>query len=505
MKVLAIVEVASKQKYIFSSKYLKDNINRSNEIRFVTESRYLESISDSFNEENNLVYSGGGHAILCFDSLEEGRSYLEKYSLNSRISFPNMEIYQKLKEYQDDMKLTDMINDLKGELEKKKKSYFNSFEKGTFGIEKRDKVTFMVQKDSRKIDDETIKDEFAKKLENQFNLTTIQEKLIVDDKEKTLKGQNFVSIVHIDGNKMGKRTSDLYERINKENKSFDETRRELKAYSEAIDNDFKDALYEVITYVDQFVKGEEGIVPIRPLIYAGDDICFITAGPIGLLCAEKFMEAISKKKNKVDNKPYAVCAGVAMVHISYPFYSAYELSEELCSSAKRYGEELDESGRVSLIDWHIEYGQLKSSLEEIREDYITNDNQELYLRPYVVNIPTDLNIEPDAYRLYESYKNLSRLLKSKVLKYPRTKIKGLREALKKGTNNTNLYLKERNIDNDFKYLAPESYIKDKRKDINNVEKLNEYTEIFRENKCMIFDAIETMDCVIVDVEDRDEK
>ena len=44
----------------------------------------------------------------------------------------------------------------------------------------------------------------------------------------------------------------------------------------------------------------------------------------------------------------------------------YDMAEQLCSSAKRFGAGLDPECGISAIDWHIEFGQLKDSLAEIR-------------------------------------------------------------------------------------------------------------------------------------------
>lgn len=129
-------------------------------------------------------------------------------------------------------------------------------------------------------------------------------------------------------------------------------------------------------------------LPIRPVVLAGDDVCFVTAGNIGLECARVFLQKLSALENcRQPGQPYAACAGVAMVHKKYPFHRAYDLAEELCASAKRFGAEIDDQGRVSAMDWHIEFGQLKDGLAAQREDYETEDGCRMELRPVVVLAP----------------------------------------------------------------------------------------------------------------------
>lgn len=75
--------------------------------------------------------------------------------------------------------------------------------------------------------------------------------------------------------------------------------------------------------------------PVRRIITAGDDICFVTEGRIGIECAVAFIKALSKRKNKEDGEGYAACGGVAIVHQKYPFYQAYELAEMLWQSCEK--------------------------------------------------------------------------------------------------------------------------------------------------------------------------
>lgn len=63
------------------------------------------------------------------------------------------------------------------------------------------------------------------------------------------------------------------------------------------------------------------------------------------------------------------------------------MAEELCSSAKKFGSSIDETGAISAMDWHIEFGQLKENLGSIREEYETEDGNRLELRPVAVIVP----------------------------------------------------------------------------------------------------------------------
>lgn len=55
-RVLTILEVSRKQDYIFSSKKLRENADRSNEIAYVTGSEFFrESAKNLYDEQRNMV------------------------------------------------------------------------------------------------------------------------------------------------------------------------------------------------------------------------------------------------------------------------------------------------------------------------------------------------------------------------------------------------------------------------------------------------------------------
>ena len=123
-----------------------------------------------------------------------------------------------------------------------------------------------------------------------------------------------------------------------------------------------------------------------------------------------------------------------------PFHRAYHLAEDLCSNAKKYGSSLDGQGRVSAMDWHIEFGQLKDDLEAHREDYRTEDGNRLELRPVTVHVPEDVpQDEGQKPRTWAFFRAMCGEIQNEQT--ARGKIKGLRNALKQGEVETAFYLR----------------------------------------------------------------
>lgn len=380
---LMVLEVSQKQAYIFGDSTLRENAMRSLEIAFVTskhffsyalavfdgiaadKSEQLESIEREV--QANLIYSGGGHTFLRFSSKTEADHFAMAVTTAAKQKFPEMELYVKQIAYQKDKTLQENLADLITKLEEKKALRLQSFRQIYLGIENQ------------------------KRRENPADCTTRKE--ILDEfKWSTTSEDKFYAVVHIDGNAMGKRLNAIYEKA-PENPISDEDSRWcyynslLQSFSEQIQTHFYEAYMQTEEYVEKVFRNKK----IQKIIGAGDDICFITSGEIGLDCAAEFLRQLSQKMNSADKKNYSACAGVAIVHWKTPFWKAYQLSEELCSNAKRFAADnsrKNDKGEIveyiSAIDFHVQRGMMQETLAALRKDFIAEDGNHLELRPYAV-------------------------------------------------------------------------------------------------------------------------
>lgn len=404
-KLLLIMEVSQKQAYIFKNKELKKNIDASYTIDEITSSGYFEKyFPEYYNEEKNLVYSGGGHTILVFDNdVEENDNtgkenqavrFAKKLSKQIFCDYDGLEVFIKIMDYNENDDPSKKIQNLMQKLEEKKAIRRASFRQGTFGME-----VSQEKKDAKTRREEKMEGEEI----TPYKLVTQLEKLGGNKDDN-----NFIAVVHIDGNLMGKKVQKNDEVIdgilkpqgNKltSGEKLDIYRAEKQKFSKDIDDLFQDAYNDMQNVVKKQIEngnlkdlsleetkenGEKQInFPIRRIIRAGDDICFVSEGRIGIECAVEYMKALWKR-SKGEN---SACAGVAIVHQSYPFYKAYEIAESLCSSAKKYNASLDKEGcaNACAIDWHIEYGEMYGGLDEIRKHYVDADGKSILARPYFV-------------------------------------------------------------------------------------------------------------------------
>ena len=425
-KLLLIMEVSQKQAYIFKNKELKKNIDASYTIDEITSSGYFEKyFPEYYNKEKNLVYSGGGHTILVFDNdVEENDNtgkenqavrFAKKLSKQIFCDYDGLEVFIKIMDYDEKAEPSENIQNLMQKLEEKKAIRRASFRQGTFGMEvskgeaervfdseKKEKEAEQRKKDAENRREKRIREEKKKIQEEEtthYELVTQLEKLGGNKDDN-----NFIAVVHIDGNLMGKKVQENDEELRKildgisdPEKKLDMYREKKQEFSEKIDKLFKGAYSDMQDAVkkqiengnlkdlslEEVVNGEKQInFPVRRIITAGDDICFVSEGKIGIECAVEYMKALWKRSEGENS----ACAGVAIVHQSYPFYKAYEIAESLCSSAKKYNASLDKEGcaNACAIDWHIEYGEMYGGLDEIRKHYVDADGKSILARPYFV-------------------------------------------------------------------------------------------------------------------------
>lgn len=493
-KTLMILEVSRKQDYIFARKKLQENARRSREIDYVTSSGFFrEAAEPLYCEEENLVYTGGGHTILQFPSQDAAAAFARQVTKAAMRRYRNMEIFVKTMPYDEDQTPGGNLEALSAALERKKALRQASFRQGSFGVEALDEESLLpkLAKTEESEQSDTTED-FTPP--DGWNYPVLMDRLAGED--------NFIAVVHIDGNAMGRRVAALYEQYGAA-AGWEQCCERLRRFSAGIQEDFEATFTEMVqAVIGSAPAPEKPNLPVRPVILAGDDVCFVTAGNIGLECARVFLEKLAEKKNREDNQPYAACAGVAIVHQKYPFHQAYDLAEELCSNAKRFGAALDENGAVSAMDWHIEFGQLKDSLAELRKDYETEDGNWLELRPVVVHAPDGVDLTPTkGVRNYTFFRTMCEAMRGEYGKIARGKIKALRTAFQQGKLESEFFLHDRQI-NDLLYhgfeaecSTPEARTAKYRELLKYGGKLekNAFVQIGETERCLFFDAIELID------------
>lgn len=452
-RYLTILEVSQKQAYIFQSNELGSNVLNSAVIAWIMSGEYLEETihdKEAFRISRHLVYAGGGHTVLEFETYDQAEAFTRQITWTIHRDYPEIEMFAVTAGYDDNLPPGENLKNLTKELERKKSIRLSSFHQGSFGVENMNVNTKKPMLEGE-LQEQNYYQQMPKK-EIRTEEMLLPEGFKPARRFQDLGGSkdrsNFIAVVHIDGNAMGRRVESLQQ--SRGQGTWEAYKEAIRKFSDSVDSQFKEAYKEMAEYVAQNVRDGrlkelelcENYLPVRRMITAGDDVCFVCEGRIGLECAVAFLRALWKKNNAEDNENYAACAGVAIVHQKYPFYKAYEMAEMLCSNAKKYGASLggDGTGRdVSVIDWHIGFGEMKDTLEEIRQAYVDADGNSLLQRPYIVEASAQIQKAQPAGQ-YQDFRELLLQIRQKE-NYARGKLKELRTVLKQGGRETEYFLR----------------------------------------------------------------
>lgn len=335
-----------------------------------------------------------------------------------------------------------------------------------------------------------------------------------------IKGdESYVAVIHADGNKMGEKVKGIAQDVAQKfsgqpveiiNREYI---RAMREFSKKVNDASLAALNAVVGLTVQAVKNKaipfetdkkDGTpyLPLRPLVFGGDDVTFVCNGSIGVELAATYLKVFHDEARELD---LHACAGVSIVKMHYPFARAYKLSEELAGSAKSLTREED----CSALDWHFAQSGLSGSLESIREqEYsvqessvksileekdlkdVEEKNKKFMLTMRPLRLLENVNGrhwygEHGIEKLIETFRNKKPWVDS------HNKILGLREELRKGTQAVERYLLDFGLE-DLPTIIPGSerhgWYKSKTPLVG-ASKENRKLEC----RCVYFDAIELLD------------
>lgn len=569
IRTLVMYEISQKQKYIFKTNRLIENIGASTIIRQLTEEPH--TFLKEYNVELPQEYSkivGGGNATYIFDSTNEAMKFAKSLTKAVLQHFPGVElflvqrevdwqkeiIYDQLMDEKNEEWLEGTLSILRHELEKKKNQRRHAVQQISWGIQQicsasglpadaegwdqdeqkivpRSKELVVKEKHGQSTRDDDFSKKYLSRINSLKNLPANVSKLafleqkhfemVFGEENQSEERKSYVAIVHIDGNAMGKKVGSFKSQKFTCNDKYIE---EYAKFTKDIDGAYTKAMICTIEHImndyplwaekiygtpdkedhDNLYKKMANIVPLRPIVASGDDICFITYGQLGIEAARVFIQYLQNQSIIINKKKQNLeaCAGVAIVRHKFPFWLAYELAEKLCANAKKrlsidacqwsklgYGNKKDPFD-TSLIDWHIvTAGDLQTDIAQIRQTVYQNADDS-----YLTNRPYYLQRNSDKYWHEANYMS-SFLTSIDMIENPtnfqldeqaRSKWKALREIYHQGKQAIRLW----QVQNQFDIGPNQLFIPLKNFDAYGLSKKKERKEDY---VAYFYDALEIMD------------
>ena len=523
---LTLVDVRRVQRYLFNANELKQNLGASALIEQATHEMIIRNLPSPHNVEwdpdkfrvafqdnqqiekdgltAEVIFMGGGNAAILFSSKPEAESFTRGFTREVLESAPNLDIAVGHVDvvWDDRGALETSWKDLRENIMPKRKAGLGTSQP-LLGLGVTAECAFTglpaVHEEMDGNRGTLMSAESAAKKENvDFAQERLNALLKVepfkypasfDDLGGERGRARYIAVVHADGNRMGNRITNYTD--NPDNR---EMVSQMRLFSEALNQVGTEAIEAVCDWVrvahqldtnnnyfikdrwrpDEVIRFAENYLPIRPIVFGGDDVTFVCDGRLGLALASKFLESFSTTALP-DGKPGYACAGVAIVHSHYPFARAYSLAEALCKDAKHQGYQHYGSTDISLLNWHYASSGLTLDWEDITRREYQNGN--LLLRPLVVNNEPDVSYS--SWRTWKAFLDQIEFFRQDW-KWGRNKLKDLREAMRKGSDDVR----------QFTSLYADLPV------ISGLEGQDAHRTGWYGDRCVYFDALETDDLFI---------
>lgn len=396
MEVKAVLfDTRSIQKYIYASNKLRTNIGASYIVEHLFDGFLQEVIDKKFGKGTNIcqiAYTGGGNALVYIDKegTPEGiqRELVKDFSTELLVKYPGLhigasvgeldtendfqaglsELYRKLKESQGNFApMTNvpytgftLLSDQDGEVAN---AYYDKLPGRESRFCSQEAMSKLEASDeANKALHEKFNDVFAKNPDVKYEFPTELDKL--GQKE----GEDYIAVIHIDGNNMGKKfeaCNGLKARQKLSGDIKQKTERSFAKLLQSIIDDVKNEIYG--DSLNTRIKNGKCILPVRPLILGGDDVTFICPAKVALAYSKRFMEFMLEKDADLEPTAQSIdsCAGIAILPTAYPFFRGYTLAEQLCDAAKKEMRKLGREEGSCWLDFIMLHGEQAPTLRQI--------------------------------------------------------------------------------------------------------------------------------------------
>lgn len=362
------------QNFIFQTNELKDIVGASELVEMVCTSAF----DDFGNDPLKSIVRAAGNIKYDFDDEEQCKKAVLEFPKKVQGMAPGITISQAVVEYNPETDFADIVKQLESFLRIQRNCPVRSNVHGLIGARRSRKTGLpaVAIRYNDYLDEPTFKkkerakDATYKICEKAFGKDFVQEykeKIPFNIGEIT-KRNNWIAIVHADGNGFGK----IFQKVGHDKKK-------LSAFSKKVDELTQKAACKAFAdikgEIDEELNTPQCFIPIRPVVLNGDDLTVIIRGDLAIPYANAFLEnfktVTADELQSEFGGGLTACAGVAFIKSSYPFYYGYALAEDLCTRAKAKAKKLNEDLAPSCLMFHKVQDSFVENYEEIIERELT--------------------------------------------------------------------------------------------------------------------------------------
>lgn len=357
------------QKYIFQTQKLKDIIGASALVKQLCDKDFKPFVE----KEDNLIIHAAGNVKCIFDNESACRDAVLHYPKTVMEKAPGVTISQAVVKFDGEYN-SNLVQELERKLHAQRNRPCKSLTLGGLAIE-RSRTTGLPAvdiKEGKYLDEGTLKKQEALKTEKvnkELMKTLVGEKVsykdIAFDTEELTDHNDWIAIIHADGNGLG----EVVAKIGKDGKKG-----ELKTFSQSLDQATIASAQRAYHHIEVLNESEKQILPIRPIVIGGDDLTVICRGDLAIPFVRAYLNAFEDESKEKTGYKLTACAGIAFVKSSYPFSFGYELAEALCSEAKKDAKSKEMRTEDGLAPSCLMFHKVQSSFVE---DYATIKQKEL--------------------------------------------------------------------------------------------------------------------------------
>jgi len=380
-KYLYGASVQGIQSFIFQTNKLRDIVGASELVREVCEDMFSDFCEKKCKpQSHDVIVQAAGNIKCVFDDKDDCSKVVLDFPRQVLKAAPGITISQAVVPFEEGS------NDAFGiaimELEKLLKAQRNrpvsSLTTGLMAIERSratglpaigvEKGDYLDEAAQAKRDKETTK----KLCEISFG-REVNEREIAYDIEKMTERNDWIAVIHADGNGLGKVVQDI-----------GHDREKFKKFSKQLDEATKKAAKATYSQVNKMFEKCD-CIPLRPVVLSGDDMTIICRADIAIPYTQAFLENFEKETANLEycranNSSLTACAGIAFIKSSFPFYYGYNLAEELCSAAKSAA-----NRETSCLMFHKVQSSFVEDYGEIKKKELTTcDGGSFAFGPYFI-------------------------------------------------------------------------------------------------------------------------